>query len=130
MASLEEFPAAKSVECWAESLVVRRPRAPPPPPKPVSTKPVVVGGNVMASKRIDHVQPVYPALARQAHISGQVVIHAIISKDGRQRDLSVVSSTHPLLIQAAMDAVRQFRYSPTMLNNEPVDVDTTITNYL
>jgi periplasmic protein TonB len=100
---------------------------PPPPPKPVTPSKVVIGGSVMAAKRIDHTQPVYPALARQAHISGQVVIHAVISKDGRVTDMNVISSTHPLLIQAALDAVRQFRYSPTELNGSAVDVDTTIT---
>jgi protein TonB len=98
---------------------------PPPPPKAVVPSKIVQGGNVMAAKRIDHVEPSYPPLARQAHISGTVRLHAIISKDGRVTELQVISG-HPLLVQAAMDAVRQFRYSPTLLNNEPVDVDTTI----
>ncbi|HXN63706.1 MAG TPA: energy transducer TonB [Candidatus Acidoferrales bacterium] len=98
---------------------------PPPPPKAVVPAKIVQGGNVMAAKRIDHTEPTYPPLARQAHISGTVRLHAIISKDGRVTELQVISG-HPLLVQAAMDAVRQFRYSPTLLNNEPVAVDTTI----
>lgn len=100
--------------------------APPPPPKVETPKRIPVGGNVMAAKRIDHVVPSYPAMARQLHIQGTVRIHAIISKEGRVTEVTVISSPSPLLIQAAKDAVLQFRYSPTTLNSEPVDVDTTI----
>ncbi|MGC2331795.1 MAG: TonB family protein [Candidatus Acidiferrales bacterium] len=99
--------------------------APPPPPKPVQTGPVRIGGNVMQAKAIDRVQPVYPAIARAAHVQGTVVLHAIISKDGTVQQLQLVSGP-PLLVNAAMDAVRQWRYSPTELNGEPVEVDTTI----
>jgi periplasmic protein TonB len=96
----------------------------PPPPKPKSG-PLRVGGNVQAAKIINRVQPVYPPLARQTRISGTVRLHAIISKDGTIQQLEVVSG-HPLLQQAALDAVRQWRYQPTLLNGEPVEVDTTI----
>jgi|SRR5579859_1598758 len=97
----------------------------PPPPKPRPTGPVRVGGNVQAARIVNRVQPVYPPLARQTRISGTVRLHAIISKDGTIQQLEVMSG-HPLLQQAALDAVRQWRYQPTLLNGEPVEVDTTI----
>jgi protein TonB len=97
----------------------------PPPPKPRPTGPVRVGGNVQAARIVNRVQPVYPPLARQTRISGTVRLHAIISKDGTIKELEVTSG-HPLLQQAALDAVRQWRYQPTLLNGEPVEVDTTI----
>jgi periplasmic protein TonB len=95
----------------------------PPPPRPKG--PVRVGGNVQAARIVNRVQPVYPPLARQTRISGTVRLHAIISKDGTIQQLEVMSG-HPLLQQAALDAVRQWRYQPTLLNGEPVEVDTTI----
>ncbi|HYL82648.1 MAG TPA: energy transducer TonB, partial [Candidatus Angelobacter sp.] len=97
----------------------------PPPPKPKPTGPVRVGGNVQAARLVNKVQPIYPPLARQTRISGTVRLHAIISKDGSIQSLEVVSG-HPLLQQAALDAVRQWRYQPTLLNGDPVEVDTTI----
>jgi protein TonB len=97
--------------------------APPPPPK--SNKPLKVGGNVAQANLIRQVQPVYPQIAKTAHVSGTVVLHAIISKDGSIEELTYVSGP-PLLMKAAMDAVHQWRYKPTLLNGEAVDVDTTI----
>ncbi len=73
----------------------------------------------------DEVAPVYPALARQARISGQVRLEAIIAKNGRIENLQVLSG-HPLLVQAALDAVRQWVYRPTLLNGDPVEVVTLI----
>lgn len=95
----------------------------PPPPKTVSR--LKVGGNVQAAMLLNKVQPVYPPLARQTRVFGTVKLHAIIGKDGTVQQLEVLSG-HPLLVQAALDAVRQWRYRPTLLNTEPVDVDTTI----
>jgi protein TonB len=97
----------------------------PPPPRPHQTGPLRVGGNVQAARIINRVQPSYPPLARQTRISGTVRLHAIIGKDGTIQQLEVMSG-HPLLQQAALDAVRQWRYQPTLLNGEPVEVDTTI----
>jgi periplasmic protein TonB len=96
----------------------------PPPPKAAPSR-IRVGGNVAAAKLIRQVTPVYPAIAKTAHISGTVVLHAIISKDGSIQELTYVSGP-PLLMRNAMDAVRQWRYNPTLLNGEPVEVDTTI----
>ena len=104
------------------------PPAPPPPPPVPSFKatPVRLGGDVQAANLIHQVNPVYPALARQTRIQGVVVMEAVISKDGSVDRLRVISG-HPFLSQAAIDAVKQWRYRPTMLNGEPVDVITTIT---
>jgi protein TonB len=72
------------------------------------------------------VQPIYPPLARSARIQGAVVLQAVISKQGTIENLSVVTG-HPMLAPAALDAVRQWRYRPYILNNEPVEVETQIT---
>ena len=96
----------------------------PPPPKPTQSR-IKQGGAVTAASLINRVQPVYPPLARQTRVSGTVRLHAIISKDGSVQQLEVLQG-HPLLVQAALDAVRQWRYRPTLLNGEPVEVDTTI----
>ena len=105
------------------------PVAPPPPPPPPPPKPpqrVRVGGNVQAANLIRQIKPPYPPLARQARIQGQVVLEAIINKQGSVENLRVISG-HPLLIQSALDAVKQWKYKPTLLNGEPVDVITTVT---
>lgn len=98
--------------------------APPPPPKPTQTR-IRVGGNVQGAKLIHQVQPIYPQIAKTAHVSGTVLLHAIIAKDGSIQELQYVSGP-PLLMRAAMDAVHEWRYQPTLLNGEPVEVDTTI----
>jgi protein TonB len=88
---------------------------PPPPPPPAAPKPpqrVKVGGNVQQANLIRQVKPPYPPLAKQARIQGTVILEAIISKQGSVEQLKVVSG-HPLLVQAAMDAVRQWKYSRT-----------------
>ncbi len=104
------------------------PPPPPPPaekPKPATPQRIRVGGNVAEAKIVNRVQPVYPPLAKQARVSGTVRLNAVISRDGSIQDLQVVSG-HPLLVQAALQAVRQWRYSPTLLNGEPVEVVTVI----
>ena len=98
---------------------------PPPPPPPKAKGPVRVGGTVIAANLLRQVTPIYPPIAKTAHISGTVVLHAIISKDGTIEQLEYISGP-PLLMKNAMDAVRQWRYRPTMLNGEPVEVDTTV----
>src|SRR6202171_545933 len=96
----------------------------PAPPKPVASR-IRQGGSVQAALLVNKVQPVYPPLARQTRISGTVRLHALISKSGTVESLEGISG-HPLLVRAAMDAVQQWRYKPTLLNGEPVEVDTTI----
>lgn len=96
----------------------------PPPPKPVER--LRIGGLVMQANLIRKVDPIYPQIAKTAHISGTVILHALIAKDGTIQELQFVSGP-PLLMRSAMDAVKQWRYKPTLLNNQPVQVDTTIT---
>src|SRR5580693_2594041 len=96
----------------------------PPPPKATPSR-IRVGGNVAAAKLVRQVTPLYPPIAKTAHISGTVILHAVIAKDGSIQELTYISGP-PLLMKNAMDAVRQWRYSPTLLNGEPVEVDTTI----
>src|SRR3984885_11696187 len=96
----------------------------PPPPKATPQR-IRVGGNVAAAKLVRQVTPLSPPIAKTAHISGTVILHAVIAKDGTIQNLDYVSGP-PLLMKNAMDAVRQWRYSPTLLNGEPVEVDTTI----
>jgi len=84
-----------------------------------------VGGNIQATKLIQQPKPTYPLLAKQAHIEGTVKLDAWIGKDGTIKNL-MVTSGHPLLVPAAMEAVRQWVYQPTLLNGEAVDVDTEI----
>jgi protein TonB len=96
----------------------------PPPPSP--TTPQRVGGIIKEPKKIRHVPPVYPSMAQQAHIEGIVVIEAIIGVDGRVKEARVLRSK-PLLEQAALDAVRQWEFTPTTLNGVPVPVIMTVT---
>ena len=103
---------------------------PPPPPPPAAPKPVTpqrirVGGNVQQAKLIRQPKPIYPPLAKQARISGVVKLNAIIGKDGTIQNLTVASG-HPLLVPAAMEAVKQWVYQPTLLNGEAVEVVTQI----
>ena len=86
---------------------------------------VRVGGNIQAARIVNRVQPVYPEAARQARIQGVVRLRVILAKDGTISQMEVISG-HPLLQQAALDAVRQWVYQPTLLNGRPVEVDTTI----
>jgi periplasmic protein TonB len=105
--------------------------APPPPPppkkeeKPVTPQRIRVGGNVQQAMLVAQPRPIYPPLAKQARISGTVTLNAVIGKDGHIANLSVAKG-HPLLIQAALDAVKNWIYKPTLLNGEPVEVATTI----
>ena len=96
----------------------------PPPPKPTQQR-IRVGGNVQSAKMIRQVQPVYPQIAKTAHVQGTILLHAIIAKYGSVQELTYVSGP-PLLMKAAQDAVREWRYQPTLLNGEPVEVETTI----
>jgi protein TonB len=103
---------------------------PPPPPPPVKvvptqTGPLRVGGQVQAANLIKKITPAYPTLAKSARIQGTVRFTAIIGKDGTIQNLQLVSG-HPMLVAAATEAVKQWVYKPTLLNNEPVEVITQI----
>ena len=88
--------------------------------------PVRIGGQIKAPKKIKDVKPVYPAIAQSARVAGAVTIEATIGPDGKVIDAKVVRSI-PLLDQAALDAVRQWEYTPTLLNGVPVPVLVTVT---
>jgi periplasmic protein TonB len=92
------------------------------PRAPMSLK---VSSGVMAGNLLAKTLPQYPAIPKAAHIQGTVVLQATISKSGSIQNLRVISG-HPMLQQAAMDAVRSWRYKPYLLNGEPVEVETTI----
>lgn len=99
----------------------------PPPPKPAVHKgPYRVGGRVQAPQLIRQVQPTYPTLAKQARIQGDVVVDSVIDAQGRVTQMRVVSGS-PLLVEAAMQALAQWRYQPTLLNGQPVDVEMLVT---
>ncbi|MCW5980467.1 MAG: energy transducer TonB [Bryobacteraceae bacterium] len=112
---------------FASGLGSLDPPAPPPPPPPPAEPPrrpperIKVGGRVQEAMILRRVLPVYPPLARQARVAGVVRLLGIIAADGGVRELQVLEG-HPLLVPAALDAVRQWRYRPTLLNGEPVEV--------
>jgi protein TonB len=103
------------------------PVAPPPEgtKKTPDKRPLKLSEGVVQAQLVSRVEPRYPVLAVQIRLQGTVRLHAIISRDGRITALEVVSG-HPLLVQSALDAVRQWRYRPTLLDGEPVEVETTI----
>jgi len=92
----------------------------------VAVQRIRVSQGVVAGLVIRKVQPNYPQLAKTARVQGNVQLAALIGKDGTIQNLHVLSG-HPLLTQAALDAVKQWRYKPYILNGEPVEVDTQIT---
>ncbi len=116
---------AQGSSLWS-NLIRPAPAAPPTPKPEAPQAPVTVGGDVQEGKAIYRPTPIYPPLARQARIQGTVVLEAIISRSGTIESLKLVQG-HPMLVPAAMEAVRQWRYRPTLLNGEPVEVLTTIT---
>jgi protein TonB len=101
------------------------PPPPPPPPPKKPSGPQRIGGNVAEANLIRKVQPVYPPLAKSARVQGTVEFTATISKDGNIENLALVRG-HPLLVNAAKEAVLQWKYRPTMLNGSPVEVITDI----
>ena len=98
----------------------------PPPPPPPPTQPVRVGGNIKPPQKVKHVNPVYPPIAQSARVQGIVIIEATIGPSGAVQDAKVLRSI-PLLDQAALDAVRQWQFTPTLLNGVPVPVIMTVT---
>ena len=100
--------------------------APPPPPPPPPPAPVRVGGAIRPPTKVKDVRPVYPAIAQSARVQGVVIIEATIGPTGTVQDAKVLRSI-PLLDAAALDAVRQWQFTPTLLNGVPVPVIMTVT---
>jgi len=97
----------------------------PPPPPAVGAKPAPIS-RMMEGNLIHRVQPIYPALAKQARIQGSVVLRAIINREGVIENLQAVSGP-PVLEQAAIEAVKQWRYKPYLLDGQPIEVETQVT---
>ncbi len=102
------------------SVAVAPPSSPAAPTHPVKVSHWAEGNLIY------RVQPIYPPLARQARIQGTVELRAIVSKAGTIENLAVVSG-HPMLVKSALEAVRQWRYRPYLLNGDPIEVETDIT---
>lgn len=118
-----EIPAVPCPSC------INIPTAGPQGPivsEPRRQKPQLVHTHIDPAMLVHRVEPVYPTLARQLGRAGRVELRAIIATDGTIQSLQVVSGD-PLFYQSAMDAVRQWRYNPTVLNGEAVEIDTFIT---
>jgi protein TonB len=98
------------------------PDAPPPPPQAA----VRVGGQIKEPKKLKNVAPVYPDIAKQARVQGVVILECTISPQGKVSDVKVLRGI-PLLDQAAIEAVKQWVYTPTLLNGVPVPVIMTVT---
>ena len=125
----------------APSRPPRDPRVAPPPPPPAPQDPpppppaikvaadadaLRIGGNIKAPAKIKHVSPVYPPEARAAGVKGLVILEVLIDRDGHVID-SVILKSIPMLDEAATDAVRQWTFTPTLLNGAPVQVIMTVT---
>jgi protein TonB len=127
------------------ATILTEPPPPPPPPPPISSSPqapakiisghsasqssahsrIVLSSGVAQSLLIQKSPPMYPPIARAARVSGAVVLHAVISASGSVINLQVISGP-PMLQQSALDAVKNWKYRPYLLNNEPVEFETTI----
>jgi TonB family protein len=123
----ERLQAAQTVT----AVVPQQPTLPPRPPQTAVSgdpyqSPVRVGGTIREPFKVRDVKPVYPADAQSARVQGIVILEAIIDRDGYVREARVLRSV-PMLDQAAVEAVRQWRYTPTLLNGMPVEVIMTVT---
>ena len=98
-----------------------------PAPKVQAPQRIRVSSGVTQGLLVRRVEPQYPQMAKIARVQGAVVLNAVIGKDGAIQNLHVERSASPLLNQAALEAVKQWKYRPYILNGEPVEVDTTIT---
>jgi protein TonB len=119
------------VECGVEGgvpggvvggVVGGLPDAPPPPP----TRPVRVGGEIREPRKVVDVAPVYPDLAARAHVEGVVIIEATIDPRGKVANATVLRGV-PVLDEAALEAVRKWVYTPTLLNGVPTPIIMTVT---
>jgi periplasmic protein TonB len=97
-----------------------------PPPKVATPQKLRISSGVALGNKVSGTDPAYPQMAKIAHVQGDVVLQATISKKGTIENLRALSG-HPILIQAAMEAVRDWKYRPYFLNGDPVEVETTIT---
>jgi len=118
--SLPVTDAPEGLRVWDNRNPPRRPSEPPPQKTRISE------AHISAALLVQRIEPAYPPLARQLRRSGRVELHAIIATDGTVQSLEVVSGD-PLFLDSALAAVKRWRYRPTLLNGQPVEVDTFIT---
>jgi len=108
-------------------LISELPQPPPPPaPPPVARAPVRIGGELKAPALVERVEPEYPPLAVRAQVQGVIILEAVVDQHGRVEEVRVLRSI-PLLDKAAITAVRQWRYSPLLLNGTPERFVLTVT---
>jgi len=119
-------PAPRATPRRAPPVAQAPPTTEAPAPAPTPRGPVRVGGDIQEPKKIKHVNPAYPETAKRARAQGMVILECNISTEGRVTDVKVLRGV-PLLDQAAIDAVRQWVYTPTLLNGTPVPVVMTVT---
>ena len=113
-------------------IVSPAPPPPPPPPLPLPSAPaarapVRIGGQVTAPALLHRVEPIYPDVAALAHLSGIVILEAVVNTDGCVESVKILRSRHPLLDKASEDALLQWRYSPLVLNGVPSSFVLTVT---
>ena len=109
-----------------EVVHVRAQGTPGPQPAQAEPRRLLIGGSVQAAKLITKVAPKYPPAAKEARVQGVVVLRTVILASGTPGEITVVSSPSDDLSQASLEAVRQWRYEPTLLNGNPVEVVTDI----
>jgi TonB family protein len=117
----DEHLLVSSMRATSTDAVAVRIVAPGAEPEPR----IAVGGKVQEANIVKKVDPVYPALAKATRIQGHVVLAIVIGKDGSVQEITLVTG-HPLLAPAAIEAVKQWTYKPTLLNGQPVEVNTQV----
>jgi protein TonB len=122
----DRFATDTGVIAFGDSSAIVNDVLPPSPPPPAPPPILHVGGNIQPPKKVADVAPTYPPLALAAGVQGVVVLEAVIAEDGSVRDVRVLRSI-PLLDAAAVEAVRQWRFTPTLLNGQPVAVVMSVT---
>jgi len=100
---------------------------PPPPPAEKPASPVRIGGLIHEPALMHRIEPVYPSFASVSQITGLVILEAVVDEAGCVQSITVLRSRHPLLDNAAMDALRQWRYTPLVLDGVPLSFVLTVT---
>jgi len=103
------------------------PPPPPPPPPPAPAKPVRIGGQLTAPAVLRRVPPEYPDLAANAHVTGMVILEAVVDKTGHVESVTVLRSRHPLLDRSSVDALKQWQYAPLVLDGAAMPFVLTVT---
>ena len=122
----DRFTNANGVIGFGDSSAILIETTPPPPPPPPRQPAIPIGGKIRPPQKVFDVAPIYPPIALAAGIEGVVILETVIAEDGSVRDVRVLRSI-PLLDGAAVEAVRQWRFTPTLLNGQPIPIVMTVT---